>query len=97
MKNKIHRKEVNMKKTKSGSPAIDLAMKLMFDLQNKIVSEKTITIKITERSGFVDYLVTDNSKIPVTKLESEIWHSIQKVIENKYEINPNSWKKKRIE
>ena len=97
MKNKIHRKEVNMKKTKSGSPAIDLAMKLMFDLQNKIVSEKTITIKITERSGFVDYLVTDNSKIPDTKLESEIWHSIQKVIENKYEINPNSCEKKRIE
>ena len=36
-----------MKKVKSGSPAIDLGMSLMFDLQNKIVSEKTITIKIT--------------------------------------------------
>ena len=71
-----------MKKVKSGSPAIDLGMSLMFDLQNKIVSEKTITIKITERRGFVDYGVTDTSKEPDKKLESQIWHSIQKVIES---------------
>ena len=86
-----------MKKVKSGSPAIDLAMNLMFDLQNKIVSKKTITIKITERSGFVDYLVTDTSKEPDKKLESQIWQSIQKVIEKKYKIHPNSWEKKRID
>ena len=86
-----------MKKVKSGSPAIDLAMNLMFDLQNKIVSEKTITIKITERSGFVDYLVTDTSKEPDKKLESQIWHSIQKVIEKKYKVKSNSWQKKRID
>ena len=86
-----------MKKVKSGSPAIDLAMNLMFDLQNKIVSKKTITIKITERSGFVDYLVTDTSKEPDKKLESQIWHSIQKVIEKKYKVKSNSWQKKRID
>tara|TARA_R100001086_G_C11665870_1_gene211567 strand:- start:70 stop:330 length:261 start_codon:yes stop_codon:yes gene_type:complete len=86
-----------MKKVKSGSPALDLAMKLMFDFPNEIVNEKTITIKITERRGCVDYLVTDTSKIPDTKLESQIWHSIQKVIEKKYKIHPNSWEKKRID
>ena len=86
-----------MKKVKSGSPAIDLGMSLMFDLQNKIVSEKTITIKITERRGFVDYGVTDTSKEPDKKLESQIWQSIQKVIEKKYKIHPNSWEKKRID
>jgi hypothetical protein len=86
-----------MKKLKSGSPAFDLAMKLMFDFPNEIVSEKNITIKIIERRGFVDYLVTDNSKIPDKKLESQIWHSIQKVIEEKYKIKSDSWKKKRID
>ena len=47
--------------------------------------------------GFVDYGVTDTSKEPDKKLESQIWHSIQKVIEKKYKIHPNSWEKKRID
>ena len=44
------------KETKS--PALDLAMKLMFDYPNEIIDEKIITIKITNRRSFVDYGVT---------------------------------------
>lgn len=94
----MNNKKNNLASPSEGkSPALDLAMKLMFDFPNEIVNEKTITIKITERRGFVDYLVTDTSKIPDTKLESQIWHSIQKVIEEKYKIKSDSWQKKRID
>ena len=81
----------------SKSPALDLAMKLMFDYPNEIIDEKIITIKITNRNSFVDYGVTDTSKEPDKKLESQIWHSIQKVIEKKYKVKSNSWQKKRID
>ena len=83
------------KETKS--PALDLAMKLMFDYPNEIIDEKIITIKITNRRSFVDYGVTDTSKEPDKKLESQIWHSIQKIIEKKYKVKSNSWQKKRID
>ena len=94
----MNNKKNNLASPSDGkSPALDLAMKLMFDYPNEIVNEKTITIKITERRGCVDYLVTDTSKIPDTKLESDVWHSIQKVIEKKYKVKSNSWQKKRID
>ena len=81
----------------SKSPALDLAMKLMFDYPNEIIDEKIITIKITNRKSFVDYGGTDTSNEPDKKLESQIWHSIQKVIEKKYKVKSNSWQKKRID
>ena len=83
--------------SKGKSPALDLAMKLMFDFPNKIINEKVIKITITERQSFVDFLITDTSENPDKKLEALIFKTLKPIIQDKYKIHPESWDEKRID
>jgi|TARA_R100001594_G_C3995762_1_gene253459 hypothetical protein len=81
----------------SKSIALDLALGFIDEINNEIIEEKIIKIKIINRNAFMDYLVTDTSKNPDKDLESKIWKSLIKVMEEKYGVIPNSWETKRID
>jgi len=86
-----------MKKLKDVSPALDLAMKLMYDYPNEIKEEKLIEIRLTHRNAFLDILVTDTDKKPNKDLEKIIFDALVKVLGPKYGIDPNSWETKEID